>query len=136
MEKIHFEWKEEYSVHVKIMDAQHKRLFEVIDVLYQYILNKGTKDELADIFKRLNEYANTHFLTEEKYFKDFGYQEADIHTALHQKFKDDLAETEARAVDENFNTLELLIFLENWWINHILDVDKKYSEFFNEHGLL
>jgi methyl-accepting chemotaxis protein/hemerythrin len=131
----HFEWKKEYSVNVKVMDAQHQKLFKIVDDLYQAILGGASKEAMPEIFKQLNDYTSFHFASEEKYFKDFGYGEAAGHIALHEEFKRDLFKMEARLGDKDFNAFELLDFLENWWVNHVLDVDKRYSETFNEHGL-
>jgi len=131
----HFEWKDAYSVKVKIIDEQHKNLFKIIDELYQSILAGNQKENLPEILKQLNDYANYHFSTEEKYFKKFNYKEADVHIAIHQTFKKRLAGMEAKASNKNFDGFELLVFLQNWWVNHILDIDKKYSENFNQHGL-
>jgi len=131
----HFEWKKEYSVNVEIMDAQHRQLFKIVDNLYQAILSGNGKGILPEIFKQLNDYTNFHFGSEEKYFKDFGYSEATSHIAIHKQFKRDLSQMEGKVNDKDFNAFELLDFLENWWVNHVLDIDKKYSKTFNEHGL-
>jgi hemerythrin len=31
--------------------------------------------------------------------------------------------------------IEILTYLKDWWINHILKIDMKYKSFFNEKGL-
>jgi len=134
MELTHFEWKKEYSVNVELFDAQHQMLIKTIDDLYQAIAKGEGKEFLEKVFNNLNIYANKHFSDEEKYFKEFNYPEADTHIALHEKFKKDILEMEAKAVSEA-SSFEILFFLENWWVNHIMDVDKKYSDFFNKHGL-
>lgn len=131
----HFEWKEEYTVKVKIFDEQHQKLIQTIDDLYQAILKSEGKEVLKKVFESLNEYAKNHFATEEKYFDELKYPEAATHKALHEKFKKDIAEMEFHSAGDD-TPFDVLFFLENWWINHILDVDKKYSNFFNEHGLL
>jgi len=136
MSTTHFEWKEEYSVNVKLLDEQHKQLIKVVDDLYQSIMEKKEKDFISQIFDRLNDYATGHFFAEEKYFKEFGYQQAGEHIAQHEKFKVDLARMEDQEKEGKFDIFELLFYLENWWINHIIDMDKRYSQFFNEHGLV
>jgi len=135
MPTTHFEWRDEYSVNVKLIDQQHKKLIKTIDDLYQSILANKAKKEISEIFRQLNMYSNYHFFTEEKYFKEFNYEGTDSHMAIHKKFKKDVAEMEYRLKDEDFNAFELLSFLQDWWVNHILNVDKKYSKNFNQHGL-
>ena len=135
MENIHFEWKSEYSVHVVLIDNQHKGLIEIIDDLYQSIMKNNTKEIISSIFERLNAYAIYHFGTEEKYFKEFDYPDAPKHIIEHEQYKKDVVKMEEDEKNGKTDGLELFFYLENWWINHILNVDKKYSEFFNEHGL-
>ena len=134
MDIAHFEWKEEYSVKVKLFDEQHQILIKTIDDLFQSILKSEGKEVLTKIFADLNDYADIHFTAEQKYFQEFDYPEASAHTALHENFKKDLLTMETQTADEN-TPFKVLFYLENWWINHIMDTDKKYSEFFNKHGL-
>lgn len=131
----HFEWKKEFSVNVKILDEQHKELFNALDNLYHSILEGRGKEVLPKTFEQLDKYTTEHFATEEKYFNEFNYEGAADHVAKHTEFKNDVAEIKSKAGDRDFNALELLVFLENWFINHILDTDKKYSKTFNKHGL-
>ena len=70
MKNVHFEWKDDYNVHVALIDGQHKELIKIIDDLYQSILQKNSNEIISQIFDRLNAYAIYHFGTEEKYFKD------------------------------------------------------------------
>lgn len=130
----HFEWRKEFSVNVKILDEQHQKLFKAVDDLYQCILEGEVKEKMAGIFKALNEYSVVHFSAEEKYFKEFNYAEGSSHTILHEGFKKDLFAMEGKAVDVA-GAFALLNFMENWWVNHILDIDKRYTKIFNEHGL-
>ena len=134
MENVHFEWKKEYSVHVSMLDGQHQQLIKIIDDLYQAILKNQGKEALNKVFTGLGEFADLHFATEEKYFNEFGYPEAETHVALHKKFRKDFLAMEAKSAGEA-SPYDVLFFLENWWINHIMDIDKRYSDFFNEHGL-
>ena len=135
MKNVHFEWKDDYNVHVALIDGQHKELIKIIDDLYQSILQKNSNEIISQIFDRLNAYAIYHFGTEEKYFKEFGYPHATEHMDEHEKYKTDITKMEQDEKDGKLEALQLLMYLENWWVNHILNVDKKYSEFFNEHGL-
>ena len=135
MNTAHFEWKKEYSVKVKLLDEQHQQLIKTIDNLYQAILESKGNEALAGVFANLNNYVNTHFAEEEKHFKEFNFPGAAAHTSLHLNFKKELSDMENKAADDD-TTVKLLFFLENWWINHILDIDKRYSDFFNQHGLV
>ncbi len=109
MDTSHFEWKEEYSVKVKLFDEQHQKLIKTVDDLYQSIFNGEGKAALAKIFASLNEYSSVHFADEEKYFQEFDYPEAEMHTALHEKFKKDVVIMETKLANEN-TSFELFFF--------------------------
>ena len=53
MENVHFEWKQEYSVHVALIDGQHKGLIKIIDDLYQSIIKKILKKLFLKFLKGL-----------------------------------------------------------------------------------
>ena len=131
----HFEWKKEYSVKVVEIDEQHQTLIKIIDDLYQSLMKGNTKEMISQIFDRLNAYAIYHFGTEEKYFKELGYPHAPEHISQHEGYKVQIEKMEKETKEGKLDGFKLLFYLENWWINHILEIDKKYSDFFNEHGL-
>jgi hemerythrin len=129
-------WDPSFSLHIAIIDEQHKKFVETINLLYEAIQNNAPPDRIDAVFYRLNEYATYHFMTEEKYFDEFGYPDAQIHKDEHQKFKEKIIifqqdiKTNNKAVP-----MDLVDFLESWLENHLITMDKKYVTFFHEHGL-
>ena len=65
------EWEEKYSVGVVEIDNQHKRMFEIINELFEAINNKIIEEKLDKIIAKVVDYKDFHFTTEEKYFKEF-----------------------------------------------------------------
>ncbi|MFQ5475278.1 MAG: bacteriohemerythrin [Candidatus Nanoarchaeia archaeon] len=130
-----FEWSPEYSVGVKILDEQHKQLILMMDKLIKSIDDQETKN-LAENLDELRKLKENHFSTEEKYFKEFCYPEAETHIKEHDKFRKKVASLSGKCkkkeIESSFETID---FLEDWLINHILEVDKRYTKCFNEHGL-
>jgi hemerythrin len=130
------EWNDSLSVGVNEIDLQHQKLIGIINELHDAMrLGKGN-DVLGKIIKGLVSYAGTHFLTEEKYFDQFGYPEAGSHKGEHSAFAQKVAEFkdgfDAGKVALSINVMN---FLSNWLRNHIKVVDKKYGPFFIEKGL-
>jgi len=128
-------WKDEYLVNVKEIDKQHKKLVEIINDLYANIIEGAENSEINQIYKRLIDYAKLHFSTEEKYFKKFKYKDGESHTAEHEKFTKEIAEFRKKTGDMQKISFELLDFLEDWLVDHLITTDQKYSKFFNEKGL-
>jgi hemerythrin-like metal-binding protein len=129
-------WDEKYSVGVEEIDNQHKRMFEVINELLEAINTNTTEDHLGNIIDGLIKYKVFHFATEEKYFKQFNYEGAEEHILKHKEFNDNLMVLKDKypiySVEFAF---ELVDFLEDWLIDHLMIVDQKYKKCFAEHGL-
>ncbi len=129
-------WDQKYSVNVKEIDAQHQRLFELINNLYDAMKKGEGKDVLPKIIEELANYTVYHFSTEEKYFDKFNYPETEAHKIQHKNFVDKV--TEFKKGYDNLQvalTVDVISFLQDWLINHISGSDKKYSAFFNQNGL-
>lgn len=129
------EWKNEYSVGVEMIDEQHKVFVSIMNELYTAIIEKKEKRVLDDVFKQLTAYTQFHFQTEERYFDEFNYEGSAEHKVAHQKLREQIAELEMRKDGIMENPFELMDFLEDWLVDHIMGMDKKYSTCFKEHGL-
>jgi hemerythrin len=135
-------WNSSYSVNVKEIDEQHKKLLEMINNLADITLSESkvpTDDErnkLENILNELIRYTEYHFSTEEDYFDEFDYENADSHKKEHKKFVEKIKEFMKRFRNKEASiSFELINFLQDWLIDHIMGTDKKYTKCFNEHGL-
>jgi len=129
-------WNDRLSVDVAEIDQQHKRLITMINELNDAMKVGKGKDLLGPIVNNLVEYAVTHFKTEEKYFAQFGYPETDQHKKEHEAFVQKVSDFKSGFESRKISlTIEVMDFLSDWLKNHIMATDKKYSRFFNEHGL-
>jgi len=100
------EWKESYSVHIRKIDAQHKKIVEIINRLFPLSPDKAEEKQLEGIFDDLRKYIQEHFRDEEELM-------------LKQK---------PMALINIFN------YLWDWFAHHILEIDKKYQPYFNQQG--
>lgn len=99
-------------------------------------MKREVVDVLVDILRELRAYSEFHFTAEEKYFDQFNYEGAAEQKHEHEKFRRmiDLLGGKIRK-DGTEATFELLDFLEDWFVVHIINLDKQYTKCFNEHGL-
>lgn len=131
-----FEWKEEYSVGVELIDEQHKVFIGILNDLYTSIISKKEDVVLDDIFIQLVKYTEFHFQTEERYFDEFHYEGAEEHKAEHARLCAQIAVLrEKQEGSLKGNPFELLDFLEAWLIDHLMGMDMKYTDCFHAHGL-
>jgi hemerythrin len=130
------QWNESLSVNVAEIDAQHQKLIGLINDLNAAMLQGKGRDVLDSILKGLVAYAETHFQTEERYFRQFGYPEAGPHQKAHADFVAKVKDFQKGfAADRAGLSVDVLLFLSDWLRQHIQIVDKKYGPFFNANGL-
>ena len=129
-------WSESLSVNIVEIDKQHQHLIGVVNDLHDAMGKGKGKEVLGKTFDGLIKYAEEHFLTEEKYFEQFGYPDTDSHKNEHTNFVIKLAEFKVRFGTGKENlTIELMNFLVNWLNNHLQTFDMQYRSFFNAQGL-
>jgi len=134
------QWKNEYSVGVKEIDKQHQKIIDFINEINEVVTSQGSKDKYAGIIESMAGYANYHLSVEEEYFNKFDYPKKESHMDLHNQYRAKVKNFQEKIkaeTDENVAKLayEVIDFLEDWWIGHINNIDKQYTQFFNEHGL-
>ena len=120
---------DKFKTGVSIIDEEHQMLFDIIGKIYDAIeveLVHDKFDLILDILDELKEYTQVHFADEENYMKEIGFEGLAQQEILHQKFIETLAEVNLDDVDDNQveYLYEVLNFLQNWLVNHILKVDK------------
>jgi len=129
-------WSLGYSVGVKEIDNQHKKLVKIIERLFKSINEMSTKKSLKKILNDLAEFAVYHFETEEKYFKKFKYAGSKSHIKEHERFKKKVSGLIKRFDEDKMElSFELIDYLENWLLHHLQYEDQKYVQCFSEHGL-
>ena len=131
-----FAWNESYSVHVHQFDAQHKKLFEIINELADAMRVGKGDDVIRDVVGQLAVYTRTHFLQEEVAMRQTGYPDFAPHQSQHNKLMADVEKYKTDLIEgRKPNIVAVLNFLQQWLVDHIQKSDKKYSDHLNNHGL-
>ncbi len=123
-----YEMKPEYYTGIASIDQQHAKLFEIANEAYELLTNQFIPDKYDYIVKVINDlkdYAKYHFSHEEEYMSSIGYKRIFSQKVAHNDFINKLDEYDIGSIDENQRhvLLELLEFLNDWLVNHILRSD-------------
>lgn len=130
------EWEARYSVGVLEIDDQHKQLFVIINELVGLIHEGVNTESIAEVVDSLIRYKTLHFSTEEKYFKEFNYEETDEHIGQHVLFNKNLQALQGKYhSDPTVFAFELVDMLEDWLVTHLIVFDQRYKQCFISHGL-
>ena len=122
------EWKKEYDIGIDSIDTQHRKLVDTISRLEACITTDAQNKEMGRALKFLVEYTHTHFSDEESYMQKVSYPAFERQKTLHKEFTQRLVDVLLKLKNEGIiQPQELIDFLMDWWVNHILDEDKKIA---------
>jgi hemerythrin len=126
-------WKDEYTVGVKLIDDQHRRLLEIADDVYQLTKNNfitDKYDKIVQVIEELKDYTVFHFKSEEEYMLSIGYKKFLSHKVEHDDFVNKINSLDLKQIDESQQQylLEILEFIIKWIDEHILQKDKLIVE--------
>jgi len=126
-------WKNDYSIGVELIDVQHKHLFEIGNSAYELLksdLSINKYDKIVQIIEDLRQYTKFHFLTEEEYMLKIGYPDYLDQKAEHDSFVKKIDLVILNNIDKNQEKYleEILSFIFDWILSHILQKDKLITE--------
>jgi len=128
------DWNDALSVGYRPIDADHLRLVELVNELHDNLLAGSSMTLIEAGFQRLVRHTASHFRHEEQLMAESGFSDSVNHTLVHRQLETQIADLLARlAAGEPVFTLELVEFLRNWLLNHILTLDKKLGEHLAQH---
>lgn len=130
------QWSDKLSVGVGSIDAEHKKLINLVNELNQHLLVGNRNAATANTLSGLIDYTVTHFKHEEDLMKKYDYPGYAGHKAEHEKLTAKVLDFKDRYVSGKTGfTIELIKFLQDWLINHIEGTDMAYKKFFMDKGI-
>ncbi len=129
------DWDAQFSVGIKEIDEQHQVLVEILDDLYNAMLKAKGKEVAQETLDRLFAYTRSHFATEERLFKKYCYPEEQEHKAEHDGMLNRLNKFQRDFKDGKLISVDLMLFLKEWFVNHLQTTDHRYIDFFREKGV-
>ncbi len=122
-------WKDEYNIGVDIIDREHKRLFKIINKLFQFTDEKN-KSQWAcqEGIKFFKDHAVKHFTEEEEYMASVNYERLGVHMHIHREFRErtlPALEEELERTHYSADSVEhFLGVYAGWLVGHTLMEDR------------
>lgn len=124
-------WSPAISVNVDVIDAQHRKLFEILNRALSLQGMNAPRDKMIDVLRELVNYSDYHFRTEDNYMLDNNYPLFQNHRKEHGLYLKKLGEfLDAYEKDEAGLPGEINAFLEQWWLKHVSESDLRYARYF------
>ena len=125
-----YKMKPEFFTGIELIDNEHRQLFDYANQIYELLHAEFVPDKydnIVDILGKLRDYTKKHFADEEAYMESIQYKKIFTQKVQHQAFIDELDKLDLDEISELDNqeeTIEnLLSFVTDWLIHHILEVD-------------
>lgn len=127
-----FVMTKDFLTGIEIVDEEHRVLFDIIGRAHDILHDDMAFDKydlIAGVLTELKDYTIRHFADEEEYMASINYDGLPAQKAVHHAFIEKVVHInldELESMDENQNGYlsDLLDFLNDWLINHILKMDK------------
>ena len=132
MSEMYIVWEDKYKVGYKRIDDQHLELIEIINDLHDCMDNRYSKDEVlrAQFKKALIktvDYVAYHFSCEEKIMHAIKYDKILEHSSYHREFIQTIYNYVQSYENGSLEAINNLVqYLKDWFLNHILVTDKKF----------
>ncbi len=129
-------WNEEFKIDVKEIDEQHKVLLEIFNQIVTSVEKKIEWQKTSSIVDSLLHHAYRHFATEERYMIKHQYPDLPLHIDKHLDFikKVTMMTQEVREKGPD-KQKEMVAFLAKWYYDHVLVIDKKYSNYLDDEKI-
>ncbi len=128
------EWNNAYKLGIPEIDEQHKALVDLISDIFDAVFNKKSAAECAPLIDALEKYTIKHFSEEENMMKSIKFPNFDEHKKLHELFIAKLKEEKDRNTRGERISVDVIHFLKDWLVNHILVKDKEYAKMYSGGG--
>lgn len=131
-------WTDEMVLGIKLLDEQHKSLFEKLSELQNSMKEGKGKANAKELVPFLIDYARSHFLAEEGLMRIHGYPGYEEHKALHNGFRLEFLKVEgelAKGKVSGIIAVDISMKLSNWLYEHIKIEDGKMGKFLFAQGV-
>ena len=129
---------EDLTTGISWIDDQHKSLFAKANNYISAVnQNRGHK-EIETAIHLLEEYANTHFATEEKYMLQYGYHNHESHKNEHEKFRKIIKSLSLEYIIEDKShelAKKIKSVLEGYIKIHVPSFDVPFAMFLRENKM-
>ena len=124
------DWSPNLSVGIDFIDADHQQSITLLAELQGLVASDQPRTAAIEKLDELIEFSEQHFRLEERLMKENNYREFAQHQAIHKKLLQQTAELRERLASGTTDIgPEVMDFLKEWLMRHILESDKHFGGF-------
>ena len=129
-------WNHACSTGVQAMDDQHGILMDTINDLRLAMTRGSDKEQIGALAKRLIEFTQMHFSSEEQLMEQSGFPGLAEHRAAHNELLDKLRNgAHSLLHSEDVRVKALFCSLHDGFMSHVETLDRQYGPWLNARGV-
>lgn len=118
------------------MDEQHAVLMDTLNDIRLALVRGQGRDQVIQGLKRLIEFTRMHFASEEQLLEIHDFPGAAQHREEHQKLLGQIEDATLRTQhNDEVHLKSMLLFLRNWYMEHMESMDRQYGVWLNSRGI-
>jgi hemerythrin len=115
------------------IDAEHDLQMQLLDSLSQSVAKGGEFSPTHHILEQFIEFSDMHFLSEQLIMRLHSYPAYEAHLEEHTRLMKKVREIRDNIVrGENVSSLQLILELREWLLNHIATEDAAFGDFLSK----
>jgi len=127
-------WHERYRLGDADIDAQHQKLFELVNH-FDDVIKMGMAAELGLILEDLVTFTILHFRFEEELLQRIGFPQKADHQKQHGELLEQVQELRSQMkAGGHVDARSIVWFLADWLTNHIVREDLAYKPYLPSQG--
>ncbi|MGE0078571.1 MAG: bacteriohemerythrin [Bacteroidales bacterium] len=130
-------WSDDLLFHEGSIDRDHQKIFELINEIIELEVLHPRSIEFAVILSKLSDYGLKHFKKEEALMQKYNYPRYKEHREIHMDYIYHISMFNLNFKSANHaEPEEVILYVKDWWYNHILGMDKELGNFIKQQKVL
>jgi hemerythrin len=119
----------------KTIDAEHDLQMQLLDSLSQSLASSGDSSATRHLLEQFIEFSDMHFLSEQLIMRLHSYPGYEAHFQQHTRLMKKVRDIREDIVQgKTTSSLQLLLELRDWLLNHIATEDIAFGDFLSKES--
>ncbi len=128
-----FIWQDDYNIGNETIDRQHRYMF---DLANEIVNPNNDQQKTHHNVLALYHYVREHFKAEAELMKKYGYWDYEEHLKEHTRLSNRLDEISSGIIRGETSRDEVMGFMRNWLLDHILGRDILLGDFLRQRNII
>jgi hemerythrin-like metal-binding protein len=136
---LYINFDDKITLDIDVIDGQHNTWIEIYNEMFKIVAENSSDDkrtQLLPLLKRMHEYTDYHFKSEENLFEHIDYPQTSKHKKSHEKMSESIFKYYKKILDHSYvSERHIFALMKEWILDHILTEDREYADYIRHNGI-